>query len=315
MISVIIPVYNSQKYLPRCIESVLRQNFSDIELILIDDGSSDNSLNLIEKYVKSDKRVQLIKQQHRSVSFARNSGLRVAKGDLIMFIDSDDYIAQNCLTTLVDLQKKSNADIIYTQPVSGKLSKASFDYKIFDRDIALKWFLNVKKFSGYSWGKLYRKKAINGLSFPENMTYGEDGVFSWNALMHSKKIVYSNQEFYHYNKRENSLTGRTSDYSEKNLNVFLQVDYIQSSIPKQLEKYFKVFKFAIYFNELIIYRRSSNEAKEKYHHQYKMMKDFCNSNWLNVLVTSINIRIKLLALKYCYIKYLHRDYDRNSLRG
>lgn len=187
MISIIVPVYNSQKYLSRCIESVLKQSSNDIELILVDDESVDNSLKVIDKYLKKDKRVKLICQRHSGVSTARNRGLNIAKGNLVMFLDSDDYIELNSLSKLVKLQNRSNADIVCTQPVSDEAKSSLFIYKLISRDKALKLFLNLKKIPGYSWGKLYKKSLVSDLYFPEDMTYGEDGVFFFESTCSFKK--------------------------------------------------------------------------------------------------------------------------------
>lgn len=300
MISVIIPVFNSQNYISRCIESILNQKIRMIELILVDDGSTDRSVNIIRKYAKQDTRVRLIQQTHSGVSIARNKGLSSAKGDLIFFLDSDDYIEKNSLSELLKLQEESDADIICTQPTSdsSRSKEIPYTYKLMSGKKALKMFLNVKKVSGYAWGKVYKRQILENITFPENMNYGEDGVFSYMAILHSRRVIYSDMKFYHYEKRENSLTGRTADYSSKNLNAFSQISYIKNNVPNNLKRYVKVFEFSIYLNELGVYNRSSNIVKNKYYRQYELMKSFCDSNWLNVLLRSTNIRIKLSALKY-----------------
>lgn len=300
MISVIVPVFNSQNYISRCIESVLNQKIKLIELILIDDGSTDQSVNIIKKYAKQDARVKLIQQIHSGVSVARNNGLSKANGDLIIFLDSDDYVEKGSLCELLKLQKKYDADVICTQPTSNT-SQSNITLhtcKLMNNKKALKMFLNVKRISGYAGGKVYKRQILENISFPENMNYGEDGVFSYMAILNSKRVIYSDIKFYHYEKRENSLTGRTAGYSSKNLNAFSQISYIKNSVPNNLNRYVKIFEFSIYLNELSVYNRSSNIVKNKYYRQYELMKRFCDSNWLNVLLRSTNIRIKLSALKY-----------------
>ncbi|MBQ9782222.1 MAG: glycosyltransferase family 2 protein [Clostridia bacterium] len=112
LISVIVPVYNVQKYLPRCIESILNQSYKDIELILVDDGSPDNTGEICDYYAKKDSRVVVIHKENGGVSSARNAGLNIAKGKFINFVDSDDYIPNDSLENLINLQKENDADLV-----------------------------------------------------------------------------------------------------------------------------------------------------------------------------------------------------------
>lgn len=301
MISIIVPIFNTELYLERCILSVINQNYKKFELILIDDCSTDRSYDIASKFAKLDSRVQVFRQDHNmGVSAARNKGLALGKGELVLFLDSDDYIEENSLARLVELQKQSNADIICTQPNSRiSYKNVTFNrYKILNGLTALKMFLNLRKISGFAWGKVYKRQVLKNIRFPENMKYGEDGVFSYKALLSSQRIVYSNASFYHYEVRENTLTGRMSDYSIKNLDAFSQINYIKSNIPDSLKNYIQVFEFSLYLNEMKIYERSSRNVKNRYRIQYETMKKFCDSNWLKVLITSSNFRIKLSVLNY-----------------
>ena len=108
LISVVVPVYNAEKYLDKCIQSIINQKYSNLEIILVDDGSKDNSLELCKKYAESDKRIKVIHKENEGVSTARNSGIEVASGDFIAFIDSDDYIDENMYFNM--MQKASEYD-------------------------------------------------------------------------------------------------------------------------------------------------------------------------------------------------------------
>ena len=112
LISVIIPVYNSEKFLNRCVDSVLKQSYKELDIILIDDGSSDKSGEMCDQYAQMDKRVRVIHQKNRGVSAARNSGLDVAIGDYCTFVDSDDYIESEMYQSMIDIAEQYNCDVI-----------------------------------------------------------------------------------------------------------------------------------------------------------------------------------------------------------
>ena len=301
--SVILPVYNSEKYLGKTIKSVLKQNLSDFELIIIDDKSTDSSLEIASSYQEKDNRIRLItKSTNKGVASARNSGLKIARGEYILFLDSDDVLPDKTLSVYNKLIDESHADII-----QGKLStfvsniqnkKVNFKKRVFNRDKAIKLFLNYRIISGYAGGKVYKKKTISDIFFREDMSYGEDGCFFFECLMKSKSIEYASFNSYYYRIRNDSLSGRGQNYSEKNLDVFKQIRSIKEKTPKVSQKYIDVFVFEIYRTEISIFHKSSEAIKSKYNGYYQKMFSFCNTHWLRVLIISINPRIKLNVIKY-----------------
>lgn len=212
MISVIVPVYNVEEYLPRCIESILGQTYADLELILVDDGSPDNSGEICDRYAAKDSRVKAIHTSNGGVSSARNKGVDEACGEWVSFVDSDDYVSPTYLSDM--LARAADADIV----VSGwhqKPAERFFPDKSIPRDRYMeifthKAFLNI-------WGKLIRRDAIDraGARFEEMAKWAEDSIFFIKVLLHSHKVNLISAINYHYEQREQSAVNTLNSYEHE----------------------------------------------------------------------------------------------------
>lgn len=215
LVSIIIPVWNTEKYLPECLDSVLLQTYSNLEIILINDGSTDNSLKICLEYQKKDNRIIVIDKLNSGVSDTRNVGLKKASGDYVLFIDSDDVVLINHVELLILTAYKYKSDITI-----GGLSH--FDdgefidiTKIKNKDhesYQLSRVLTLKKMifhEGFSWeiaNKLYSKSCLNEVFFDINEKLGEDLSFFCKAILNSEIISISVNNTYFYRSRENSTT-------------------------------------------------------------------------------------------------------------
>ena len=182
-ISVIIPVYNCEKFIEKCLQSLVNQTLTDIEIILVNDGSTDNSQKIIEKF--SDTRIKLINKKNGGQSSARNVGLDVANGEYIGFIDSDDWVDSDFFEKLYNTAKKYNADIAMTDfirigPTKYKKRLNISEEKIYEKIENKIKIANALK-EGCIWNKIYKKEILTGLKFNEGM-YFEDGPFTIRAL-------------------------------------------------------------------------------------------------------------------------------------
>lgn len=211
LISVIIPVFNVEEYLQRCLNSIVSQTYGNFEAILIDDGSSDNSPQLCDDYKERDCRFQVIHQSNQGLSAARNIGLDIAKGDFVTFVDSDDWISTDYLSELYSLAKSTQADIAIANhqlttifPAKGKRIKRTI--KIYNQQGAL-FELIAKQNQPFviSCGKLYRKELFNEIRFPIGK-YHEDEYTSHHLINAASKISYSNKVLYFYYQRPGSIT-------------------------------------------------------------------------------------------------------------
>ena len=195
-ISVIIPVYNTEKYLSRCLDSIVNQTYKNLEIICINDGSTDNSLEILKKYAKKDKRIKVLTQVHAGQSVARNYGLKKVSGYYIGFIDSDDYIDLNYYECLYNLIKENNADIAMCG------MKFVDEDKISDNitpNIVTKDF--VKKIenlpNGSCCDKLFKTSLFKNLSFPVGRYY-EDNIVLLKSIFYSNIMVFTNSVSYYY---------------------------------------------------------------------------------------------------------------------
>ena len=208
-ISVIIPVYNSENYLKECLDSLLKQTFKEIEIICVDDGSTDNSLSILEKYAKKDNRIIILKQKNQGAGVARNYGMKIAKGEYLLFLDSDDFFKKEMIQVLVNTATKINSDIIifkfaqYNQ-ITGKFihQKISKKRKWWPNGV-FNYSLNPNKifisFKVCAWNKLFRHSFIkeNGLYFQDNKRTN-DLYFTSTSLVVAKSIYFLDKELIYY---------------------------------------------------------------------------------------------------------------------
>ena len=215
LFSIIIPVYNSEKSLKKCLKTIQDQAFEDFEVILVDDGSTDGSYSICQEYTKQDVRFKTIRQENQGPSAARNEGLRKAAGDYICFIDSDDYISSDYLEELSGLLKGGKSDAVF------------FGYnKVDQNDNVLETHLppvglqgdgllaelSYRDMFGYTWIKCFSKAIIEDSTFPEDMSLFEDEVFSCHVLKKATRVVVLPKALYYYViDGDNMLTGRTRD--------------------------------------------------------------------------------------------------------
>lgn len=220
--SIIIPIYNSEKYLARCISSVLEQSFDSFELLLVDDGSTDGSAVLCEQFKKNDARVKLICKENGGVSSARNKALEQARGRYIIFIDSDDFVEKEMLTVF----NKYEADLVLTgfsDFADGKITKILVDdseeWRIGTDDDIIK-FLRTKG-SVFVWGKKYKKEIIDKyhLRFRNDMKYSEDVIFNNEYILHTKSIINIEwSSYFHCQYKIDTLSssGKYDSFSKRN---------------------------------------------------------------------------------------------------
>lgn len=172
LISVIIPVYNVEKYLNKSIESVIKQTYKELEIILVDDGSTDSSGKICDEFAQKDDRIKVIHKKNGGLSDARNAGISEAKGKYLGFIDSDDYIDKNFYEILYNVLKKYNSDIsickhreTYTD-YEENTSKLEIKEQVFNTEQALKELLLFGEVNNYAWNKLYKKELFNEINYP-----------------------------------------------------------------------------------------------------------------------------------------------------
>lgn len=247
-ISIIVPIYNAENTIKRCIESLQIQTYDNIEIILVNDGSSDKSLDICQQYSILDERIKVIDKKNGGVSSARNAGLKMVTGDLIMFCDSDDWVEPNWCQVLLSKYEPNSLSMsgVY---VEGK--QAFYPYKVHAYSVTeeidrIDFYKYKLQFFNVLWNKIYSKDIIieNNIHFSENISNGEDLLFNVQYLTYiTGKIVFLNECTYHYVWTDgNSLSSNVSD------NYSIQCDYLFHQLKLEIEKigklkpeYWKIF--------------------------------------------------------------------------
>ena len=202
LISIIIPVYKVEQFLPKCVDSVLAQTYKNLEIILVDDGSPDNCGKICDEYAKKDARVRVIHQQNKGVSGSRNAGLEIAKGEYIGFVDSDDYIDPDMYEYLYGLITKDNADMAMC---NAHEDEGFHSAKLLDSPYKL---IPVQEYFEcadwmYVWNKLYKRELIEDMRFDLRVSCSQDELFNFELAKKNAFVALGDQAKYHYRCRQN----------------------------------------------------------------------------------------------------------------
>ena len=280
MISVIIPVYNVEKYLHVCINSVLKQTYQDFEVICVDDCSTDSSLEILEYFTKKDSRVKVYKNDsNKGIGFTRNRGLDEAKGEYILFLDADDWYSSQALECLIDMFEKNNLEVLifrnivyYEEPRDFGMegyydlnSLGKFENKVFNH-------FDLKKdklfaIPNASWNKLYLKSFLdeNNIRFPNENLIHEDNPFYCKVITSAKRISFTKKYFYTRRRRPDSVMTLTGERIMDNIKiVYLILDVFLADM--QLYMYYKQVVLNCIFNTILNtkYEQIDDEFKERF---------------------------------------------------
>lgn len=236
LISVIVPIYNVEKYLGTCIESILNQSYKNLEIILINDGSPDDCQKICEEYQQMDARIILINKKNGGLSSARNAGLKIAKGQLIVCVDSDDWIHKDMIQIMYDNLEKYDADMsvcnFEIKEANGRKCSKTFskNIEVLDREQAMQYAILPEKYYGFAWNKMYKKSILKDMLYDETIRKGEDSPFTCEYISKCKKTVYQDIALYYYRQDTVSITR-----SKFNLGKMTVLD-AYSGIVKMLEE-------------------------------------------------------------------------------
>ncbi|WP_071131749.1 glycosyltransferase [Enterococcus timonensis] len=236
LVSIIVPVYNVAQYLERCLDSIVKQSYLELEIIVVNDGSTDDSGMILEKYRVLDQRIIVLEKENGGLSSARNSGLDYMTGKYVTFVDSDDFIAINYVKNLVDVTKKYDCEVAvsqlqywYDNSKESKEVPPRSDECLSVSD-GIKEMLLQKKFDNSAWGKIYKAEFFNNIRYPVGKLY-EDTPVTYKLFMKSNSIgiVYSKDYFYY--QRTGSITN--TKFNNKKLDILPFLDEMYIVIPKE----------------------------------------------------------------------------------
>lgn len=296
LVSIIIPVYNCEGYIEKCLKSLINQTYENIEIIVVDDGSEDNSLDICKKVALSDNRVKVFNKENNGVSSARNYGISKSNGQYICFVDADDWVDERYCEVLINgFNDKIELSVVGISSSNKKIDNNS--YKILEKNESFCKLFDDNNFFGFPVNKMYLKHIILSLGdkpFDENIYFCEDTLFNVRYLdMCTKKISYNPKKLYFYFQRDDSATN-TNKITSKNLTVFDSLDNIEKILikeyPSQLEGLY-VFYLYNYYRLYVANKISNSRLILKNEKIKKIYKYIINSKKIS-FVKKMKIFIK-----------------------
>lgn len=257
-VSVIVPVFNVEKYVSQCIESLLQQSLSDIEIIIVNDGSKDNSLSICEEYARKDNHIKIYTKQNGGVSSARNYGLQYVNSPYVGFVDSDDWISENFYEVLYNSITANDCDIAATSAI--RMHKNSQKHRFnYEKEVVFEDLINKIQYSNipkccYVWNKLYKTELVKNNLFKEN-SYYEDVLWIPEVIKQANKIVFVPNGLYYYRANANSIV-KTRQTDKKQLDFYTAqkklIKFFDDNGIKLTEKQKTITKKRIYISNLLL---------------------------------------------------------------
>lgn len=321
LISVIVPVYNVEKYLRKAVQSIQNQSYKNLEIMLINDGSTDSSGDICDELAASDSRIVVIHKKNGGVSTARNEAQKLAKGNYVIYVDSDDYIHEEMIQSLYEQLIAENADVsscsvmnVYQNSQTPQCSDENL-YFVYNQEEFLREYLIGQRVQGTLGNKLIRKEITDQLEFPVGKIY-EDAYYHLQLVQVAKKYVVHTKPYYYYYHRNQSLT--TNPYHERDL-VYLDVyqkfyDLVQQQYPRIINEAFFRLSYAYFY----IFDKMLLESDFEKINQFKLVRDYLKKNAIQIAKNTIfqkGRRIAALALKiniYLYRKLMLANMEKNK---
>lgn len=262
MISVIVPIYNVEKYLSKCIESIIDQTYKDLEIILVDDGSTDSSGKICDEFASKDNRIKVIHKKNSGVSSARNQGLDKANGNYIAFVDSDDYIEKNMYEKMINIMNKYDVDIVSCNynHVNGKIEpffSLDEDEYIDNKTDLIEKIFQYKNYDMILFNKLYKRYVWSNIRFPVGINLAEDLMMLYPTINLANKFYCMKEALYNKIKRKEGLT------NSKKIE-----DYINNVVA------YEDFLIKVKQNEILDYKRIYISCAEGLFRHYRHLLDY-----------------------------------------
>ncbi|WP_052769948.1 glycosyltransferase [Paenibacillus sp. IHB B 3415] len=280
VISIIIPIYNVEHFIVKCIESIIHQTYKNLEIILVNDGSPDNCGRICDDYAFQDNRIKVIHKKNGGLSSARNAGLDVATGNYIGFVDSDDWVEFDMFEKLLNVAEQENADIVQCgyRSVSengGVLRKyTGLNESYNNNEDVLEAYFAQTKINVVVWNKLYKRHLFDSIRMVEGRLF-EDTMVSFELVLHTKKLVSIEGEYYNYLQRSSSIMGST--YTSQKLDMIYAGNYVLSkckiSVPQYINQaHILLCMYCVY----LYYDLNYSNIQNQLNHRKTILIEFAN---------------------------------------
>ena len=287
-ISVIVPVYNTRQYLRQCLDSIIGQDYQSLDIILVDDGSTDGSGAICDEYAARDRRIRVIHQPNSGVSAARNHGLEIADGEWIGWVDSDDWIRPEMYGYLLEYAERYDADIAVCSRHEFCNSYSNFygweQDLLLDTEQALELLLKNKEMQNFLWDKLWKRELFDSISFPEGQTF-EDIAVMHRLFLAAERIVCLPEAMYYYRQRSGSIVDNQS--LENRINHYRAAKLRMDEMYGQWPQFHHLLEAQCVASSVMIwcgYYANSKVEREQYQTELKEIADFAGSHYRSALL-------------------------------
>lgn len=275
LVSIIVPVYNAEKYIDNCVTSVVNQTYSKWELLLIDDGSFDSSGMICDNYSRLNSRIRVVHQKNLGVSAARNRGIECAEGEYVAFLDVDDALPQESLKTLVNSLIDNNADVAMGITCGEKWENHS-GVEIWKGEDGIQYSLMDDPYTCAAWGKLYRRELIGETRFDREIKINEDSLFVFQIMCKKPVCVCVNKEIYQYIQVSGSAS--RSDFSEKYFDILKVSDLKYKKIEEQFPQMHDLAKNMLLKARMNVLRLLAVRTRDEYRDVEKKLLEYILDN-------------------------------------
>ena len=304
LISIIVPIYNVEQYLKKCVDSLVNQTYKNIEILLIDDGSTDSSGKIADELANKDDRIKVFHKKNGGLSDARNYGIEKASGKYLSFIDSDDYVSykmmeilhkniidNNCDVSICSYLEFLNEDEIFNDYNNEKIM-------LYNSEEAIKCLFSDCSFGNFAWNKLYKKELFDEIRYPKGYKMEDIGT-TYKIFYKSKKIVYSDFKLYYYFQRQNSILHKIDNklMQDKFDLEYERYVFINNVYADMIESKYYFFK-----NGVMLYPYISKEMQEKFNKEFKKFRFIKYKKSLTIKDTLRFVLFKFFKKLYCKLK-------------
>lgn len=322
LISVVVPVYKVEKYIDKCINSIINQTYKNLEIILVDDGSPDNCGNICDEYAKKDNRINVIHKENGGLSDARNVGIEASKGKYITFIDSDDYISDNYINFLYKLIVEYKADISigkhYVLYNNTEINTATGKKYELEPKQALEMMLYGDDLDVSAWAKLYKKELFESVRYPKGRLF-EDAATTYKLIDLSKKIIFSSEPIYYYVMRSDSISNKS--FNDKKMDLITSTNEMTCYIGEKYNDLKKACDRRLMYSYLstLTQLAKSDESTPNYNKYKNELMNYIKENRKRVLEDSKipkrdRIALECTKLGFGFFKWAWKLYEKLTKR-
>lgn len=296
LVSILSPVYNVENYLSQCLDSIICQSYSNLQIVLIDDGSKDNSWQIMQEYAAKDSRIEIYHQENQGVATTRNHLVEKVKGDYVLFVDSDDWIELDMVEYLLGISEKYNSGITMCDRVINDIIPSDKEplISILVQEKAIEDFLKHDYFVGSLWNKLLERNLLYNLKFNNEISFGEDALFCWDVLQKLQTVVISSKQLYHYRMNDGSISH--SSFGNKKMSGYYVWEKITNDVSENWPEMIGLAKAHRAVSALFLLRDAAHCDYPFDHNIMLLQKTLRENIWFMIMEHSLKVGWILYSL-------------------